>query len=124
MRTCGDGGRVGRETHFRTLVQPLLVLLRLAYALCMALELSGTGESRAAVDAGHGAMAHRVVLVELRLLDCVSASYARADSQGILNVKDGTRGDGEVRDDPGRIIAPGVGEEDGELTIAPIWRVR
>ena len=71
IEACG-GGR--NRTYFRTLIQALLVLLRLADARGVALELAGAVEGRKAIDAGHRGMAHLVVLFELRLLHGVPAS--------------------------------------------------
>ena len=68
---CG-GGWVG-ETHLGTLVQPLLVLLCLADAGSVALELCGAVEGREAVDAGHRGMANLIVLFQLWLLHGITA---------------------------------------------------
>lgn len=59
-----------RQTYaFRAFVQALLIFLRLADALCMALPFRGTIEYCTAVNAGKGRVAHHAVLVQLGFLD-------------------------------------------------------
>ena len=69
-------GRVG-VTHLGTFVQSLLVLLSLADARRVTLELRGPAERRTAVDAGHRRMALLVVLFELGFLHGITASCER-----------------------------------------------